>query len=119
MNGKGICYRCGEDSFLRTWGEWSGLCLKCVREVRQEKVKKEFDDFYANAEEGETFDTWSDEFVICPHCGYADPTEWGFEDFPEIYEDGEHEVECPECEKKFVLETHISYFYKTKKLSRE
>lgn len=108
---KGICKRCNKEKYLWT----DGKCSQCHTEEKQEKIKTDFDEFYEEAEEDEEFDTSSTEFVICPHCGYAIPTDLGYEDFPEIYEEGEHELDCPECEKKLILETQISYFYETRK----
>lgn len=116
MSHRGTCKRCNKERWV--W-DADGICSTCHQEMKQEKIQKDFDDFYKDAEEGETFDTWSDEFVICPHCGYAIPTDLGYEDFPEIYEDGDHEIDCPECEKTFVLETAVSYSWETKKKEGE
>ena len=41
----------------------------------------------------------------------------GYEDFLEIYEEGYHKMECPECERTFELETNVSYSWETKKLN--
>ena len=116
MSHKGTCKRCGKERWV--W-DADGICSTCHQEIKQEKIQKDFDDFYKDAEEGETFDTWSDEFVICPYCGYAIPTDLGYEDFPELYEDGGHDIDCPECEKSFVLETSVSYSWETKKKEGE
>ena len=106
---RAICKRCGKERYIYK----NQMCCKCNEELQQEKIKKDFDDFYEQAEDGEEFDTWSSDFVICPYCGYAIPTDFGYEDFPEIYEDGDHDLECPECEKTFVLETSVSYSWET------
>lgn len=56
-------------------------------------------------------DTFSDH-IICPYCGNGLS---GYDDLPELYESGDHELECNECGKTFVLNTMISYFYETRK----
>lgn len=116
MSHRGTCKRCGKERWV--W-DADGICSTCHQEIKQEKIQKDFDDFYKDAEEGETFDTYSTDFVICPYCGYAIPTDYGYEDFPEAYEDGDHEIDCPECKKTFVLETAVSYSWETKKKEGE
>ncbi len=108
---EGTCKHCGKQKWI--W-EKDHLCSKCRRELEQKKIKNEFDD-WDEAEEGQPFDTYSTDFVICPHCGYAIPTDLSYEDFPEIYEDGGHEITCPECDKDFILETSVSYSWETRK----
>lgn len=46
----------------------------------------------------------------CPHCGYVfiDLTDYG-----EIYEDGEHELECPDCDLTFDVSTHVEVSFST------
>jgi hypothetical protein len=52
----------------------------------------------------------------CPFCsGKALDTEYGYEDFPELYEEGDHELECSGCGKTFIMETMVSYSYETRK----
>ena len=106
------CKRCGKEKWI---SEKDHLCRQCRTEKEQEKIKRDFDEFQEEAEEGEKFDTWHTDFVICPHCGYAIPADLPYEDFPELYEDGSHEIDCPECEKQFILETNVSYSYETRK----
>lgn len=60
-------------------------------------------------------DTGSSDYVICPYCGYAMDTCYGYEDFPELYEEGDHVITCPECDQDFILNTSISYYYETEK----
>ena len=52
------------------------------------------------------------DFVVCPYCDYEfEPCD---DEVP--YEDGEEEIECPDCGKKFNCECYISYSYTTSKL---
>jgi len=49
-------------------------------------------------------------FPKCPHCGYDfnDLT-----DYYEIYEEGEHELECPNCDLAFDVSTHVEVTFST------
>lgn len=106
-----ICQRCGKERHI---SEGHSFCWVCEQEMEQDKIQKDFQE-WDETEEGSPFDTWSTDYVICPHCGYAIPTDLGYEYFPEIYEDGSHKITCPECDKDFILETSVSYSYETKK----
>ena len=54
----------------------------------------------------------SHEEIYCPYCG-AD-FEQGF-DNPELFEEGEQDMSCYECDKPFVVDIHVSYFFTSKK----
>ncbi|MDE6780855.1 MAG: hypothetical protein K2J40_05280 [Ruminococcus sp.] len=103
---KKVCKQCGRERVMLPWEE---LCTACETEEtlrkQQETIKE--------AESDEDIDTYSSWYVICPYCGNAHRTDYCYEDFPEIYEDGDHELECSECGKLFVLHTDISYSWKT------
>jgi uncharacterized Zn-finger protein len=53
----------------------------------------------------------------CPHCGYvcriADHEWW------ELYDDGDHEVTCPSCDREFTVETCVSYSFSTNEQVRD
>lgn len=57
-------------------------------------------------------DTSSSYYIICPYCGYAIDACYG-------YEEGEHEIECPECGKTYIMEINISYDYETRRTNNE
>ena len=103
-----ICERCGKNKVIFSWERH---CWKCQKEVEKERIQSEI----TEAEEGEEVDTFSSDYVICPYCGNALETCYGYEDFPEIYEECNHTITCPECNKKFILNTSISYYYETHK----
>ena len=47
----------------------------------------------------------------CPHCGkYCDISEYEWYD---LYEEGEHEKECPSCDREFSISTHVKYTFNT------
>lgn len=53
----------------------------------------------------------------CPHCGHdcsVLDNEWWF-----LYEEGEHDVECPSCDKEFSVSTHVSHSFSTDHLPDE
>ena len=88
---------------------WEDICCTCKRKEDIAKIQRQIKD---NEEDVDTFST---DYVVCPYCGHAMDTCYGYEDFPELYEEGEHEIECGECEKTFILETMVSYSYETRR----
>ena len=103
---KKICSKCGKEKYFDF--PWQDICTDCKDEMNlaiiREKIVK-----------GEPVDTGSDKFVICPYCGAAIETDLGYEDFPELYIEGDSDIDCPECEKTFTMNTEISYYYSTRK----
>lgn len=92
------CSRCKTSILYPLLSEWTGgerLCGSC----------KTMDN-----EKGEVSHNTD---LRCPKCGFLmnvndyDLWESG------IYEDGEHETDCAECEHIFTFITHISYSYKS------
>lgn len=55
--------------------------------------------------------SWSDA-AICPYCGFIHQQ---YSDA--FYNDGNWELICDYCNKKFRMETYISYTYTTSKIS--
>jgi uncharacterized Zn-finger protein len=103
-----ICERCGKNKLMLSW---ESLCYECQKIVELEKIQANI----LEATDDEEVDTFSSDYVICPYCGEAMDNCYGYEDFPELYEEGDHLVTCPNCDKEFVLETSISYYYETHK----
>ena len=53
-------------------------------------------------------DTWNTDEIVCPYCGYV---------FGESYEYiGDDIVDCPNCERRFVLESEEYVVYTTSKV---
>lgn len=103
------CGRCGKEKKMYSWED---TCYTCRKEIEVEKIVEAI-------RSGKMPSTFSDEYVICPHCGEVMPTNLPYEDFPEIYEDGEHKLICEECGKEFILSTMVSYSWETKKPEEE
>ncbi|MCM1167094.1 MAG: hypothetical protein NC401_13900 [Ruminococcus sp.] len=105
---KKICSRCGKEREMLSWENTCWACSKLnALEQTQAAIRA--------AEHDEMVDTRSDDYIICPYCGAALETDVGYADFPEIYEEGDHELECEECGKTFVLNTIVSYSWETEK----
>ena len=51
----------------------------------------------------------SDSELRCPKCGYC----WRVECEDGVYEDGEHEVSCGECDHGFTVSTRVSFSFKS------
>ena len=99
------CERCGKQ---RNMMSWEHLCYSCMKEKELERIQAEIAD-------GEEPNTGSSDYVICPYCGAA-YEQASYEDTPEMYDEGDQEIECYECGKVFRLTTSISYYYETVKI---
>jgi hypothetical protein len=58
-----------------------------------------------------------DDYVRCPRCGHTDKiSEWDCDSSVEVYTDGEHEINCSECDHAYTITTHVSYSYTSPKM---
>lgn len=99
------CKRCGKEYSL-AWIS-NGLCNDCLR-------KKRLTDIRTSIGEDEP-DTFSSDYIVCPYCGNAIGEE-DLIDYPELYEDGEHELLCEECGKKFKVDTMVIHDWETHRM---
>ena len=102
-----LCKICGT---IKNMFSWEDTCYSCQK---QQELKRIQEEIKAGKEKVDTFST---DYVICPYCGYAYETCYGYEDFPELYDEDDHEIECYECGKTFVLETTVSYSWETRRI---
>lgn len=61
--------------------------------------------------DGDSWDFRYNKEPICPHCGHEcriDSNEWY-----QLYEEGEQDVECPLCDAQFTVSTHVEYRFST------
>lgn len=101
-----ICKCCGKKRLLT---QWDNFCPQCLREKARDAIVEAIQD-------GENeVDTGSSDYIICPYCGDARDTDYGAEDFPELYEEGDHEIECYNCGRTFVLNSSCYWYYETRK----
>lgn len=96
-----ICKSCGK---VFQGLSFEDECYTCKKEAYYKKIKQQLLD-------GEEDCTFSESEVICPWCGeiYEIDDEWY------LYQEGEHNLECPFCQKHFVLTTNVSYFFDTER----
>lgn len=61
--------------------------------------------------------------IYCPYCDESvedhvtDYSDWLYSN--SLYEEGEQEVDCPNCEKKFTIESSITFKYDARPLEEE
>ena len=103
---KKACKICGKEKVMFSWED---TCYSCQKEQELKRIQEKI------AAGEEKVNTSSIDYVICPYCGYAHETCYGYEDFPELYEEGDHEIKCGECDKTFVMETTVSYSWETRR----
>ena len=46
----------------------------------------------------------------CPHCGYIIDD---LSDYPRLFDDGEHDVDCPNCGLEYGVSTNIKISFTT------
>lgn len=99
---KKTCSGCGK---VKSMFSWENKCFACGKKEYRQKIK----DDIAN---GEITETNCETEIYCPWCGEAfDPSDFD----GEMYEEGGHEITCSECEKDFVADVRVSYYYDTKR----
>jgi hypothetical protein len=54
---------------------------------------------------------WANEKPKCPHCGHDCHIE-RMEAF-HLYDEGVHNLECPECEQSFIVITRVKHTFST------
>ena len=87
-----ICYQCGSlDNLIFSPG-YKKLCHQCESISKSRELSH-------------------DKMVRCPACGHS----WkvGDNDDYDLYEDGEHEVSCSNCNHDFQVTTHVSYRFES------
>lgn len=56
-------------------------------------------------------DFWGRDNPKCPHCGYdydiQEREAWN------LYEEGEHQIECPSCHLDYAVSVNVSFSYST------
>lgn len=100
------CKRCGKQKNMMSW---EAYCFQCLKEIELEKVQQSIKAGDPNP------DTFSTDYMICPCCGAA-YEQLSYDETQEMYDEGEHEVECYECGEIFKLCTNISYSWETSKM---
>lgn len=104
---KANCKICGKETNVFPWEE--PLCYSCRNKLYDEKIKSEI-------QRGDADSTSTESKIYCPYCGeiYED-----WDDHELHYQEGEHEVICDSCEKKFKVTTSITIYYDTERMESE
>ena len=71
------------------------------------------DDFENVTEIEDDEELYHDLGAVCPYCGFINK---GGGENPEFYEDGDYIYTCDYCNKKFNMNTYVSYSYTTSKI---
>lgn len=82
---------------------------KCYCQECTDRKEKEKADNIANSLENGKFECERE--IYCPHCG----AETEVADDYELFDDGEHEIYCCDCDKLFTVNTNTSYSFDTRK----
>lgn len=59
----------------------------------------------------DSLDFFGNQQPKCPHCGGE--TDIGANDLWCIYEEGEHEIDCPSCDEPFTVSVRVSFSFDT------
>lgn len=54
---------------------------------------------------------WGNDNPVCPYCDEL--IDIGEYDLFHLYEEGEHEIDCPNCEKEVRVYTRVKYSFDT------
>ena len=95
------CLVCGKESYLMSW---ETECFSCKNKKYNNKISQQIKD-------GEIDSVDCEDEIFCPYCGEINEVNDNYE----IYEDGEHDFTCCDCEKEFTVTTNISYSFDTKR----
>jgi len=56
-----------------------------------------------------------EQYVRCPYCAHTD---WVADDY-ELFSDGEHTIQCSNCQKDYTIITHVSVSFESPGLKTE
>ena len=98
-----ICKTCGKEKKYML--SWETECYSCRKERNKKQIQQQIED-------GEITEVDCEDEVYCPYCGLDHEADCEDTTF---YEDGEHEFTCHECGKVFLVDTHVSYSYSTRR----
>ena len=97
-----ICKTCGKE---RNMMSWETECYPCEKERHAREIRRQIED-------GEIAEVDCEDKIYCPYCGQVHEEDCEDDTF---YVGGEHEFICCECEKEFLVDTHVSYSYSTRR----
>lgn len=96
------CAICGK---IKNMLSWETKCYSCQISEHKKEIASEI-------QNGEIIETDCEDEIYCPWCGACyEPSDWD----GAMYEEGEHEEVCDECERPFEITVNVSYSYDTKR----
>lgn len=98
------CSVCGKPTHVLSWVS-NPRCADCNKKAYMDALKNDL-------LSGKETNTFCEDDIICPYCGEI----YEIEDEYDLYSEGGHEVECPFCEKKFKVDTHVSFTFDTERI---
>lgn len=99
---KKTCKACGK---IGSMFSWEDECYSCKRKSYRNELKRRI-------ASGEVDSTDCESEIFCPYCGQI----YEIDDAYELYEEGDHEVYCGNCDKNFRVTTNVSYHYDTERM---
>ena len=65
----------------------------------------------AALKKGDLLEFWGNDSPKCPHCAHVydiqEREAWN------LYEEGDHKIECPSCDRTYKVTVNVSYSYST------
>ena len=92
------CPICGKHQIL----DWEQMCYSCSQKRYDEQIKYRI-------ETDENYEIFREDAIYCPWCGEKIEFDCDYD----LFEAGDHERECPYCERTFNIETEIESKYST------
>lgn len=60
------------------------------------------------------FENYSEDYLICPYCGWKHDTDEAF-----FFDEDFDEYDCENCGKRFLVDTNVVWSWKTAKLNKQ
>lgn len=98
------CRICGNaiDSFQHYLG--NDLCYSCSKKKYQDSLAK-------SLQENEETETFCEDEIVCPYCGYRMQDDDGY-----FEREGSGEYECEKCGNTFEFEAEVEVSYSTRRI---
>ena len=102
------CSECGREYISLYQTDKPFVCSRCIKDAEHKKEKA----FITSPECDKDYEPFStDDGYFCPYCGeFID-----VDDDYEMYTEGDHDVECPCCERSFIVDTCISMSFTSRR----
>lgn len=103
MDKQYFCKTCGKEISAFENQFKNGRCFNCAEKSYYDRVAEEL-------QSDEETETYGEDKIICPYCGYDMEDDDGY-----FTSEQSGECECPECGKTFHFEAEISVTFSTRR----